>query len=86
MQIIASDFDNTIFFLKDEEKNAKNIAAIRKFIELGNKFIIITGRNYSDLKKDLKKYKTLENIQTDYQLAYSMIADYIEEKVEIYSK
>lgn len=56
MQIIASDFDNTIFFLKDEEKNAKNIAAIRKFIELGNKFIIITGRNYSDLKKDLNKH------------------------------
>lgn len=47
---------------------------------------MITDLIIKDLKKDLKKYKTLENIQTDYQLAYSMIADYIEEKVEIYSK
>ena len=55
MKIIASDFDNTIYFMKDEEKNQKNIAAIRKFIALGNMFIIITGRNYTDLKKDLEK-------------------------------
>lgn len=56
MKIIASDFDNTIFFLKDEEKNKKNITAIKNFIELGNKFIIVTGRNYYDLKKDLNKH------------------------------
>lgn len=56
MKIIASDFDNTIFYQKDEEKNKKNIAAIRKFIALGNIFIIITGRNYLDLKKDLDKH------------------------------
>lgn len=55
MRIIASDFDNTIYFMKDDEKNQKNITAIRKFIALGNIFIIITGRNYSDLKKDLEK-------------------------------
>ena len=47
---------------------------------------MITDLIIKDLKKDLKKYKTLEHIQTDYKLAYSMIADYIEEKVEIYSK
>lgn len=47
---------------------------------------MITDLIIKDLKRDLKKYKTLENIQNDYQLAYSMIADYIEEKVEIYSK
>lgn len=56
MRIIASDFDNTIFFMKEDEKNQKNIAAIKKFIDLGNIFIIITGRNYKDLKKDLEKY------------------------------
>lgn len=56
MRIIASDFDNTIFFMKDDEKNQKNITAIKKFIDLGNIFIIITGRNYKDLKKDLEKY------------------------------
>lgn len=47
---------------------------------------MITDLIIKDLKKDLKKYKSLEILQTDYQLAYSMIADYIEEKVEIYSK
>lgn len=36
------------------------------------------------LKKDLKRYRTLEQIsrEEDYQLAYSMIADYIEDKLE----
>lgn len=56
MFVIASDFDNTLYFIKDEEKNKKNISAIKHFIELGNKFIIITGRNYNDLKKDINKY------------------------------
>ena len=47
MKIIASDFDNTIYFLDDNEKNKKNINVIQKFISKGNKFIIVTGRNYS---------------------------------------
>lgn len=55
MKIIASDFDNTIYFLHEEEKNIENIAAINKFIKLGNIFIIITGRNYSSLKKEINK-------------------------------
>ena len=50
MKILASDFDNTIYFLDDEEKNIRNSEAIRKFISQGNIFCIITGRNYSDLK------------------------------------
>ncbi len=45
MQIIASDFDNTIYYANDEEKNRKNIEAIRQFIKEANIFIIITGRN-----------------------------------------
>ena len=46
MQIIASDFDNTIYFLDSMEKNKRNINKIKEFIKLGNLFIIITGRNY----------------------------------------
>ena len=57
MKIIASDFDNTIYFLDDNEKNKKNINAIQKFISKGNKFIIVTGRNYSSLKKYIEKHK-----------------------------
>ena len=57
MKILASDFDNTIYFLDDEEKNIRNSEAIKKFISQGNIFCIITGRNYSDLKLLLNKYK-----------------------------
>ena len=56
MKILASDFDETIFFLNDEEKNKRNIEAIQKFISQGNIFCIISGRNYSDLKYYLTKY------------------------------
>ncbi len=50
MKILASDFDNTIYYLDDPEKNKKNIESIRKFVSYGNIFCIITGRNYTDLK------------------------------------
>lgn len=50
MKILASDFDNTIYFLDDKEKNKNNVVAIKKFVSQGNVFCIITGRNYSDLK------------------------------------
>lgn len=53
MKILASDFDNTIYYLDDEEKNKKNIEAIKKFVSYGNIFCIITGRNYTSLKKIL---------------------------------
>lgn len=55
MQIIASDFDNTIYYECKEDINKKNIEAIRKFIAEGNIFIIITGRNYTRLKKTLNE-------------------------------
>lgn len=55
MKIIASDFDNTIYFIDDSKKNQNNIEAIRKFVDNGNIFIIITGRNYSSLKKYIEK-------------------------------
>lgn len=59
MKILASDFDNTIYFLEDEEKNKRNAFKINEFISNGNIFCIITGRNYSDLKNYLKKYNIL---------------------------
>ena len=62
MKILASDFDETIYFLDDEEKNKKNAEAIRNFISQGNIFCIITGRNYTVLKQLLKE----ENIPYSY--------------------
>ena len=50
MKILASDFDETIYFPEDKDKTNKNIESIRKFINNGNIFCIITGRNYTDLK------------------------------------
>ena len=32
MKILASDFDNTIFFLEDEQITKRNIETIRKFM------------------------------------------------------
>ena len=50
MKILASDFDNTIYYLDNPEQNKKNVEAIQKFVSYGNIFCIITGRNYTDLK------------------------------------
>ena len=50
MKFIASDFDNTIYFLDDEIITNENITAIKDFISKGNSFCIISGRNYSDIK------------------------------------
>lgn len=52
MKIIASDFDNTLY-VKDEKNMKENIETVKKFIEKGNKFIIITGRSYTNIKKVL---------------------------------
>ena len=55
MKILSSDFDNTLFFLDDPIKTAKNIEAVKKFIASGNIFCIITGRTYMEIKPDLLK-------------------------------
>lgn len=57
MKILASDFDNTIYFLEDIKKTKTNVNAITNFIKEGNKFLIITGRNYTDLKRLINEYK-----------------------------
>ncbi len=56
MKILASDFDDTIYFEDDVEKSIKNIKAIKEFVSFGNSFCIITGRNYSDVKLLLNEY------------------------------
>lgn len=56
MKILASDFDNTIYYEDDLEKTKKNVEAIRKFVSYGNIFCIITGRNFTTLKQFLTKY------------------------------
>ena len=56
MKILASDFDNTIYFPDNENVTKSNIESIKKFITKGNIFCIITGRNYTDLKVFLNEY------------------------------
>lgn len=56
MKILASDFDNTLY-IKEEEIFRKNLAAIKKFIQEGNLFCIITGRSYTSIKKVLNEYQ-----------------------------
>lgn len=55
MKILASDFDLTLY-VKEEAVIKNNVSAISKFIKLGNLFCIITGRNYSNIKKLLTQY------------------------------
>lgn len=57
MKILASDFDDTLYFTQDKEKNKTNIDNIREFVKQGNLFIIVTGRNYSSLKRYVSKYE-----------------------------
>ena len=52
MRVIASDFDNTLY-VKDKIEMKKNISSVKKFINNGNIFMIITGRSFSNIKKVL---------------------------------
>lgn len=56
MKILASDFDDTLYLANDYKTTNENIEEIKKFIQQGNIFCIITGRNYTDLKLLLNKY------------------------------
>ena len=55
MKVLFSDFDNTIFFLNDENTTKKNVESIKDFINQGNMFCLITGRTYTDIKNELIK-------------------------------
>lgn len=39
-----------------------------------------------DLRCDWRKYNSLSKVSKDYSLAFEMIADYLAEKIELYSK
>ena len=57
MVILASDFDDTIYFPEDRKKTIENAEAIRNFVSYGNTFCIITGRTYSVLKTFLQEFE-----------------------------
>ncbi len=51
MKVIVSDFDSTFFSSYYEE----NIKYVKEFMKKGNKFIIATGRNITNLKTKLNE-------------------------------
>jgi len=58
MKLLASDFDKTLY-VDDINILNKNIKLIHEFREKDNCFIIITGRQYSDIKPLLKRHHIL---------------------------
>lgn len=61
-KVLASDYDNT-FYLNDTDIEL-NKEAVKQFRELGNIFVIATGRSYADLKKKVNQY----NLEYDYAI------------------
>lgn len=60
MFLLATDYDGTLY---TDSNNLKiNIKHINKFMNNGNKFMIVTGRSFSSIKKEINKY----NIKYDY--------------------
>lgn len=51
MKVLVSDFDDTLF----NEQYYENVEEINRFVDIGNCFIIATGRNVNQLKRDLAK-------------------------------
>ncbi|TDW16191.1 HAD superfamily hydrolase (TIGR01484 family) [Breznakia blatticola] len=56
MKVLASDVDGTLTNSKGEIKK-KTVDAITNWIDAGNIFIFVTGRDILTLKKDIDKYK-----------------------------
>lgn len=54
MKILVSDFDETFF--NEYEETILNVKAVRKFINLGNIFIIATGRNLKNVLTEIKNF------------------------------
>lgn len=57
MKLLASDFDKTFF----TEDYLKNIKKVNEFVDKGNIFIIITGRNITKLEEYIKGYNIKYN-------------------------
>ena len=62
MKVLVSDYDKTFYVNEFDIK--KNIKTVQEFRNLGNIFIIATGRSYLDFKKKVNTY----NIKYDYVL------------------
>lgn len=62
MKVLVSDYDKTFYVNEFDIKN--NIKTVQEFRNLGNIFIIATGRSYLDFKKKVNAY----NIKYDYVL------------------
>lgn len=54
-ELFVSDFDGTLGNAPDEI-NPETLAAVKKYVEKGGKFVICTGRMYSSVKKICLKY------------------------------
>ncbi|MFA5603417.1 MAG: HAD-IIB family hydrolase [Bacilli bacterium] len=52
MKVLVSDFDETFF----TDEYLENIERVNSFVDNGNMFIIATGRNIKQLKKDIDQY------------------------------
>lgn len=53
--MLVSDYDGTLN-PKDSNTIHLNIEAIKKFRDAGNLFVLSTGRNFSSIKKEVKKF------------------------------
>lgn len=62
-QIIFSDYDGTIYIT--EEDMDKNIEKIKEYRDMGGKFVIVTGRSKTSIKKVIEKY----DIPYDYMIS-----------------
>ncbi len=54
MKILASDFDNTLYFHNSMKEN--DLKAIKKFQEKGNLFGICTGREINGIIEPSKEF------------------------------
>ena len=63
-KLIVSDFDGTLGNKNDI--SSENISAIQKFVKLGGKFAICTGRPYTSIKDICEAYN-LDVLTASYQ-------------------
>lgn len=62
MMLLGSDLDFTILMHGDDNITKKNVDAVKRFMDAGNKFAIITGRQYATFKEFLEEY----DLKVDY--------------------
>lgn len=62
-QIVFSDYDGTIYITESDME--KNVKLIEEYRYLGGKFVIVTGRSKSSVRKVIEKY----NIPYDYVIS-----------------